>query len=451
MRLLFLAAALFAASAAHAGILLDMQREFNALAEKAKPAVVNIQVEQERDFRAITPEYYFYGIPEQYAPVYRQKLSGIGSGFIISEDGYVLTNAHVVSQADTMKVTLARPDGKEASYVGKLVGMDPYLDLALLKVDPREKLPFLELGDSDKAQAGDWAVAIGSPFGLQQTLTVGVISAVRQRIRIDDRVFKNVLQTDASINRGNSGGPLLNVSGQVIGMNTAIFSPSGASAGIGFAIPASEIRKSLDRLKKGLEAAAPGWAGVALAPLDSVLVRVLGLPSVSGALIQSVVEGSPAQAAGLEHGDVIASVDGNQMSSPEQVSDYIGALKAGDKAVFGLYRKGGLASITVALSARPSSIMQAARPKPSVKKTVQWEGLELGPAAGGMEVRAIRRDSPLAEHLQPGDVVVGVNGAKTPGEAAFVKAVRAASLKDGVLFDLLRDGIPLYISVQKAR
>ena len=455
MRCLVFFAAVLTALPASGGVLADMQGEFNVLTEKAKPAVVNIQTMQERSYRALTPEYFFYGIPEEYAPVYRQRLSGVGSGFLISDDGYLLTNAHVVAEADALKVTRTLPDGRELSYTGRVLGLDPYLDLALVKIDAKEKLPFLALGDSDKVRAGDWSVAIGSPFGLQQTLTVGVISSVRQRIRIDDRVFKNMLQTDASINRGNSGGPLLNISGEVVGMNTAIFSPSGASAGVGFAIPSSEMKKSLERLKGGQEAAAPGWAGVALAGLDQVVVRNFGLPSQQGALVQSVVPDSPAAKAGLEDGDVIVSIDGNAVAGPEEAADYIGAMKAGDKPSFGIYRHGRQRVLTVALQARPSSLRmgQSVTKKGQPKKsaTAQWEGVTVAEQEAELRVAGVEPSSPLAAYLERGDVIVSVNGKPVKSAAAFASAVKDASLEDGVLFDVLRNGAPMFVSVHRPK
>ena len=454
MRSLLLLAILLLARPASCGVLADMQAEFNALAEKAMPAVVNIQTLQERSYRALTPEYFFYGIPEEYAPVYKQRLSGVGSGFLVSADGYVLTNAHVVAEADSLKVTRTLPGGKELSYTGKVLGLDPYLDLALVKIEADGKLPFLTLGDSEKVRAGDWCVAIGSPFGLQQTLTVGVISSVRQRIRIDDRVFKNMLQTDASINRGNSGGPLLNISGEVVGMNTAIFSPSGTSAGVGFAIPSSEMKKAFERLKGGEDAAVPAWAGVALAGLDPVLVRNLGLPSLQGALVQSVSPDSPAEKAGLKHGDVIISIDGNAIAGPEEAADYIGALKAGDKASFEIYRLGRQRTVTVSLQARPSSVLgrQPAPQKiPRKAATAQWEGVTVAADDGVVRVSEVDRSSPMAAYLERGDVIVSVNSRPVKNAADFANAVKDAKLEEGVLFDVVRNGAPLYISVHRPK
>ncbi|MBI4249061.1 MAG: trypsin-like peptidase domain-containing protein, partial [Elusimicrobia bacterium] len=234
----------------------QLQEGFSSVAAKAKPAVVNIQVIHEQ--RVQVPYEFYFGDPEdlfqeffQGQPRKRETLrrfKGTGTGVIINADGYVLTNEHVVSDAGEIDVTLTKADGKQTTLPGKVVGTDPGLDLAVVKIQTGRDFPFLRLADSDKVKVGDWAVAIGSPFELQQTVTVGVISAVRQSLLIEGRNYANMLQTDAAINRGNSGGPLLNLEGDVIGINTAIYSPSGAFAGIGFSVPANEIREVLDQL-----------------------------------------------------------------------------------------------------------------------------------------------------------------------------------------------------------
>lgn len=255
----------------------------------------------------------FFGLPE------RQRVQeGLGSGFIMSADGYILTNEHVVDGADEINVTVT---GFDQELPAKLVGADYDLDLALLKLDAGKDLPFLPMGNSDQIRVGNWVIAIGNPYGLDHTVTTGVISAKGRPIAVDDRQYENLLQTDASINPGNSGGPLLNLQGEVVGINTAI---NANAQGIGFAIPTSTVASVLEDLKNGVSAARP-WIGVQIRSVDDDVMRSLRLEQPEGALVVGVISGSPAENAGLREGDVIIEFNAIKIANAD---DLVAAIKA---------------------------------------------------------------------------------------------------------------------------
>jgi S1-C subfamily serine protease len=257
----------------------------------------------------------------------------MGSGFIISKDGYILTNEHVVDGATNIEVQLS---GSDKPVPAKLVGSDFELDLAVLKISGQNDLPTLQLGDSDSVRVGEWAIAIGNPQGLEHTVTVGVISAKGRPVTVQDRQYKNLLQTDASINPGNSGGPLLNMSGQVIGINTAI---NASAQGIGFAIPTSTIQSVLETLISQGKVTRP-WMGVYIQSLNKETADYLKLDMTEGALVTSVVNGGPAQTAGIAQGDVITEIDHQKVASAGDLTDIIGKMKPSQKTVAVVYREG---------------------------------------------------------------------------------------------------------------
>ncbi|VFU18467.1 putative serine protease HtrA [anaerobic digester metagenome] len=301
------------------------------------PAVVRIDTTVQRNARSYNPLFddpffrQFFG-DQLRIPSQPEVQRGMGSGFIVSSDGYILTNEHVVSGADTIEVTLA---SRNEPYTARLVGSDHDLDLAVLKIDAGS-LPALSLGNSDSIRVGDWAIAIGNPYGLDHTVTIGVISAKGRPITIEDRQYRNLLQTDASINPGNSGGPLLNLKGEVIGINTAI---NAQAQGIGFAIPSSTVKAVFDDLvnKGGVDHA---WLGVYLQPVTQEIARYFGLESQAGALIASVVNGSPAARAGLQQGDVVVRYNGSEVSTPSALIDMVSGTAVGSQVEIQYVRKG---------------------------------------------------------------------------------------------------------------
>ncbi|AEF95204.1 HtrA2 peptidase [Desulfotomaculum nigrificans CO-1-SRB] len=283
----------------------------------------------------------FFGVSP--SPQYQ---SGLGSGFIISKDGYILTNEHVIEGAENITVTVK---GDKKTYRAKLIGADSSLDLAVLKIDGKD-FPTLPLGDSNRIRVGNWVIAIGSPFGLEDTVTIGVISAKGRPLEIDNRTFENLLQTDASINPGNSGGPLLNLNGEVVGINTAI---NAQAQGIGFAIPTSTVKEVLDELIQQGKVKRP-WLGVQIQAVTPDLAHFLGYDSSEGAVVGGVVPGGPAQRAGIKEGDIITAIDGQKISTPDDLIKTVQKKKIGAELEVQLFRKGKTIKVTVQTTERPA-------------------------------------------------------------------------------------------------
>ena len=334
---------------------------FADLTAQLQPAVVNIATRQ----RVEVANNPFAGTP--FAELFNRRGGGegggqpqtreaqsLGSGFIISADGYVVTNNHVISPPDTRakleSITVTLPDGTE--YEADLVGADPASDLAVLKIRANTTFPFVKFGDSSAARVGDWVVAIGNPFGLGGTVTSGIVSAVYRNTG-QGGPYDRYLQTDASINRGNSGGPLFDMRGNVIGINNAIFSPSGGSVGIGFAIPAEIAAPIVEKLRSG-EEIQRGYLGVRLQPIDEDLAASLGLPKRRGELAQTVEDNSPAAKAGLRAGDILTKVNGKDVTSDQTVSFLVANLKPGTTIPVEVQRDGKRMAINVTLGKRPS-------------------------------------------------------------------------------------------------
>lgn len=332
---------------------------FADLTAQLQPAVVNIATRQ----RIEVPNNPFAGTP--FAELFNRRQGGgggqpqtreaqsLGSGFIISADGYVVTNNHVVSpdsRAKLESITVTLPDGSE--YEAELVGADAASDLAVLKIKSNKTFPFVTFGDSSAARVGDWVVAIGNPFGLGGTVTSGIISAVYRNTG-QGGAYDRYLQTDASINRGNSGGPLFDMRGNVIGINNAIFSPSGGSVGIGFAIPAEIAAPIVEKLRAGQEIQR-GYLGVGLQPIDEDFAASLGLPKRRGELVQTVQDDSPAARAGLKPGDILTKVNGKDVTSDQTVSFLVANLTPGAQVPVELLRDGKRLALNVTLGKRPT-------------------------------------------------------------------------------------------------
>jgi len=309
--------------------------------DRCSPAVVKIETTQQVS-QTMDPFFrQFFGIPEQRQ---RQQLQqGFGSGFIINKEGYILTNEHVVSQATEIKVYLSE---QEEPLEARLVGADAELDLAVLKVNADKNLPYLEFGDSDAARVGQWVIAIGNPYGLDHTVTTGVISAKGRPVNIEDRKYKNLLQTDAAINPGNSGGPLLDLQGGVIGINTAI---NASAQGIGFAIPANTVREVVDTLITDGKISRP-FMGVYLQNNNSELAEYLGLSGDAGAIVAGVVPGSPAEKAGLAEGDAILKIGDQEVNDAGDITDFIEKSKVGDRVQLQIENKAGKKIVIITLT-----------------------------------------------------------------------------------------------------
>lgn len=314
------------------------------IVDQASPAVVNIEVDSTVSNIWADPFYrQFFGGNLRNTP---QVQEAIGSGFIISDDGYIITNQHVIDGAESIKVTV--PD-YDQPFTAQLVGEDYDLDLAVIKIEG-SNYPTLTLGNSDQMRVGQAVMAIGQPYGLDHTVTTGVVSAKGRPITIEDRNYQNLIQTDAAINPGNSGGPLLNMQGQVIGINTAV---NAEAQGIGFVIPINTATKVLDQLLTGAKIERP-YMGVSMTDVTAEAINQLGLPAnTSGALIQEIMQDSPAQKAGLHPMDVIVSIDNTGISSASDLQNAVQSKEVGDKIQVHLIRNGGQITLTLQLQAKP--------------------------------------------------------------------------------------------------
>lgn len=392
---------------------------FADLVERVRPAVVNISVSgraparprfsapsappnspQERFFRRFFGEQF----PGNRAP---QKTRAAGSGFIISADGFVVTNHHVIARADDITVVLDDGTRLEAT----VRGVDRHTDLALLHVESGRPLPFVSFGDSDAARVGDWVLAIGNPFGLGGTTTGGIISARGRELSAGP--YDDFIQVDAPINRGNSGGPLFNTAGEVIGVNTAIISPNGGSVGIGFAVPASTAVDVVDDLME-TGAVARGWLGVRIQELSAELAEGLGMEKGAGALVAGIVPGSPAERAGLSAGDVIIRYDGAAIQRLRDLPRRVAATDRGTEVTLGVWREGAARDLTVTIAGRDDGVAVA---------DAGDLGMTLRDTGGdGVTVAEVAADSISARHgIRAGDVIIRA-GAKPAHHASDVRA-----------------------------
>jgi serine protease Do len=398
---------------------------FADLVARVRPAVVTI-ISRERPARAVADRggpadellRRFFGLPEDAPPPVVQAL---GSGFVIDADGRIVTNNHVVDGATAVTVKL--DDGR--ALPARVVGRDPRTDLALLQVDAGRTLPHLDLGDSSRVRPGDWVVAMGNPFGLGGTVTAGIVSARGRDIGAGP--YDDFLQIDAPINQGNSGGPLFAMDGTVVGVNTAILSPSGGSVGIGFAIPSDMVRRVVAELEAHGRVER-GWRGVTAQSLDPAMAAALRLPAgARGALVDEAQPGSPAAAAGLRPGDVVTAVDGKPVASARDLARIVGGLAPGSDATLAVRRDGRDETVRVAVAelreARPAAAAAAEKGRHGIGVALQ----PLTPEARGALVAAVEPGSPAAEAgLRPGDVITAIGTHAVSDPAQAVAAIQEA-------------------------
>lgn len=395
--------------------LLVSQQAFIEVSQKVTAAVVNIQAARVSRAPQLNPllEDFFGGQFRDFPREPRQTKS-LGSGLIISSDGYILTNRHVIQGAEEIKVTLT--DGRV--YDGSLVGADSRTDVAVLKIEPAEPLPAAVLGDSDALLAGQWAIAIGNPFGLDSTLTVGVISATgRNNIGIED--LEDFIQTDASINPGNSGGPLLNLYGEVIGINTAIVA---SGQGIGFAIPINLARLIANQLIEKGEVVR-GYLGVSIQPLSAALAQSFGLDRATGALVNQVLPGSPAEKAGIRQGDILLRYNGREISGVRNLQLLVANTPVGQKANLEILREGKRQELSVAILSQPEDTPQ----KEPVVGNAEGLGLIVVPTEDRQGVRVEEVDPQgvaAAADIQVGDLVLSINQREVSSLADFEEAIQ---------------------------
>ena len=327
---------------------------FSAAAQKVMPAVVNIfttsEIKNQNNAFMDDPRFrFFFG--DQFEDNSPQQTSSLGSGVLVSHDGYILTNHHVVEAADQIEVAMA--DGRKAK--GRIIGSDPETDLAVIKIDLGNNLPAITFGQSDQAQVGDIVLAVGNPFAVGQTVTMGIVSAVK-RNHLGLNAFENFIQTDAAINPGNSGGALVDINGNLIGINSAIYSPNGGSLGIGFAIPVSTAKKIMEQIIL-TGSVTRGWIGVAVQEITPELAESFKLGKTQGVLISEVVRGGPADQAKVKAGDVLTSVDNKPLTDSSSMLETIAALQPGKTVALKLLRNQKAIVVQVKIGRRP-------RPKP---------------------------------------------------------------------------------------
>jgi serine protease Do len=435
---------------------------FADLAERVAPAVVSVQAERtivaQPQNRPRHPLEEFFGLPFGGGGAPR---AGEGSGFVISADGYVVTNNHVVADFD--KIDVVFTDGSKLP--ARVVGRDPATDVALLKVEGGTSLQSLPLGDSDETRIGDWVVAIGNPFGLENTVTAGIVSAKHRRSGQDGPRYSDFIQTDAAINPGNSGGPLLNLAGEVVGINTMIISPGAGfggagNVGIGFAIPVNMAKQVLPQLRSEGKVAR-GKLGVGIQPVDADSAEFLGLDTVHGALVQNVEEDSPAERAGIKQGDVIVEFNGKAIRHMDELPQLVAATPIGSKSKVVVVRKGKRVALDVTIAALtlddditlPSGEPAEATGEYGLSvQTLTAEiaaQLRLDAAAKGVVVTKVRPGSPAeSARLQPYDVILEVNQEPVATSAAFKAAI--AKNPKGALLLVKRGRQEIFLTMRRA-
>ena len=423
-------------------------RAFRSVAKQVSPAVVFIQVEKDVAQQGMQgnpfenhpfgEEFFrrFFGQPPGQDQAPRRRARGQGSGFIISTDGYIMTNNHVVGEAD--QVTVQMQDGRE--FEAEIIGTDPPTDVALIKINADEELPYLRLGDSDRLEVGDWVLAFGNPFGLSHTLTAGIVSA-KGRTGIGLTDYENFIQTDAAINPGNSGGPLVNLDGEVVGMNTAIFSRSGGYMGIGFAIPinmAQNIRQQL--VDQG--SVTRGRLGIYIQDLTRDLAESFGIDQRQGILIAQVMNDSPAEEAGLKQGDVILEVDGDKVAKVGSFRNRISLTAPGTEVELLVLRDGDEITIEATIGAMETD--QQGRPvdsdelpelgmrlQPLTEELAQQFGYE---GSSGVLVAEVEPGSAAAEAgIRRGDLIEEVNRVDINNPQDVKQAIRESGKKTVLL------------------
>jgi serine protease Do len=440
---------------------------FVAVVKAVMPAVVNISttrvIKQDSEsmqspfpddpfFRQFFGDDFFrhFRIPRE------RRENSLGSGVIVSPDGYIVTNNHVIAKADEIKVLL----NDKREFTGKVIGTDPKTDIAVVKINARN-LPTIPWGDSDKLEVGEYALAIGNPFGLNQTVTMGIVSAVgRANVGIAD--YEDFIQTDAAINPGNSGGALVNARGQLIGINTAIFSRSGGYMGIGFAVPSNMARSVMDSLIKTGKVVR-GYLGVSIQEVTPDLAKHFGMKEAKGALVSEVLPDSPAAAAGIKSGDVITTYNGHEVESPSLLRNAVAQTPVGATVKIGLLRDKKAMTVEVKIVEQPKDLRQ---PQPE-----STEGGGADTALSGVEVRSLTPEiarqlglpsgttgvvissvesgsAAEAAGLQEGDVIQEINRHAVRNLAEFKRLAARLSKKDNVLLLINRNGQKLFVAIQ---
>lgn len=429
--------------------------DFSELIEKSSPAVVKItavtKARQAKQLRQI-PNNQMQDIPEIFRELLEQRQApqrehgSLGSGFFISSDGYVLTNNHVVSEADEIKVIL----NDDREFDAKLIGTDERTDIALLKIDAKN-LPQLTLAKNEKLKVGQWVVAIGSPFGLDYSASAGIVSAIGRNIP-SDRGYVQFIQTDVAINPGNSGGPLFNMDGEVVGINSQIYSPSGGSVGLSFAIPSSLAIDVVNQLKdKGR--VERGWLGVMIGNVDKDLASAYGLDKAQGAIVSEVTPGGPAEKAGVKMGDLIVKFNGQDVHSQADLPRIVGQLAPGTKVTFDVIRKGKRETLQGTLEKLKDDSVAANPTANSESKATKTDalGLTVVPATGaekGVQIMSVEPDSAAQRAgLQRGDIITQLDFVELDSVATYTKVVGGIPKNTAKAIRFVRKGTPIFRSI----
>ncbi len=433
--------------------------DFTDLVEKQGPAVVNISttqiIQSTQGFPNIPEDDPFYEFFRRFAPQIprEQESQSLGSGFIISSDGYIMTNAHVVDSAD--KITVRLTDKRE--FRAKVIGVDKRTDVALLKIDATG-LPKLTAGDPNKLKVGEWVIAIGSPFGFDNSVTAGIVSAKGRSLPQDN--FVPFIQTDVAINPGNSGGPLFNMDEEVVGINSQIYTRSGGSMGLSFAIPIDVAMQVADQLRSGGKVTR-GRIGVTIQELTRELAESFGLSKPNGALISSVEKNAPADKAGIQASDVILSFDGKPVNSSNDLPRMVAAVKPGTKVVVELWRKGETKKVTVEVAEMPEDGKLARtgkKPSEDGAETVSRLGisvmelnaeqLEELQVVGGLLVQDVRGSAARAAGLHQGDVLLAIGNIQIRSLAQFNELLKQVPNGRNVALLVRRGDNALYVAIK---
>lgn len=433
--------------------------DFVTLAKKLRPVVVNISTTQvaERSEGPAGPfqegdprgDFWrrFFGGPIPRGP---QRQKSLGSGFIIDRDGSILTNNHVVENAEKIVVRLA----DEREFEAKVIGKDSKTDIAVIKIDARGNFPVPPLGDSDQLEVGEWVMAIGNPFGLDNTVTAGIVSAKGRHIGAGP--YDNFIQTDASINPGNSGGPLINLRGEVVGINTAIFSQSGGNIGIGFATPINLAKEVLLQLKsKGK--VTRGWLGVVIQRVTPEIAESFGLDKAQGGLVAKLSKDGPAERAGVKIGDVIVEFDGKEIKESNDLPIIVARTSVDKKVRVKLLRDKKEVTLTVAVGELKEEVVASAKEKGEFGFTVQTITPQIAESLGleraeGVVITAVEPDSPGGEAgLRRGDVILEIDRKPVRNLADYRKALGESKKDKGSLFLVRRGESTLFLALKSSR
>jgi len=436
----------------------DTSKAFSEVVDVVSPAVINISTT--KTVKREAPSFFDDSFFDFFNPFHKSprkwKEQSLGSGVVVSDDGYIVTNNHVIEHADEIKVTLY----DRRVFKAKIVGVDPKTDIALIKINEKN-LPTIPWGNSDNLKVGEFALAIGNPFGLSNTVTMGIVSAVgRANVGIAD--YEDFIQTDAAINPGNSGGPLVNVHGELVGINTAIFSRSGGYQGIGFAVPSNMVRLVMEQLlKKGK--VTRGWLGVTIQDLTPELAGTFGLSKTAGALVSDVFKGSPAQKAGIKRGDIIIELNGREVRSVSMLRNQVAQSKVGSKVELKYVRDKEKKRVKVLIAELPGEFTEVSSSAPeedgnkggltglSVTELTPAIARQLGVNAneGGVVVMKVDEGSPAREAgIKKGDIIQEVDRHKIRSYEDWKEVISGIGNSEMLVVFINRGGRRFYVAVK---